>query len=115
RAPGEDRVLADDAGAHPGVVAEVDAIEQDPANDPRARADDAVVADDAELLDHRPPFHPAPGPDQHRLVQLHVRLDLTARPHPDIPIRPLGAGDIDLDLALQHVHVRPPLLVQAAD
>src|SRR3712207_8289002 len=46
-------------------------------------ADDAVVADDGELLDHGAPLHAAVRADDRRLLDPHVRLHLRALADPD--------------------------------
>src|SRR5258708_4924458 len=89
-------------------------VRSPPTPPPAAGANYTVGAGDADRPDRRAFFQAAAVADQRRLVQLHVRLDLAARPDPDIPIRLLGPGDVHLDLALEHVQMRAAVFVQAA-
>ena len=107
-------VLADHAGTQVGLRADEDVVVHDRPMQEGAVLHDHVAAEDAELPQLRAGLDLRVVADVQRATQHRLGVHVGALPHPDSG-RDLERVEVDVDLAGQHVGLRPEVGLVGAD
>ena len=96
------------------ALADVGVIPDDAAVDLRAVVNDSVVANRARTVDDDAALDLAVVAQEDRAEELRIRRDLDAILGPDAAAE-IGAGQLDIDLPLQHIGVGAHVFGEVAD